>query len=328
MAEQRSSRTTIRDIAQIAGVSIGTVSRVLNRHPNVHDRTRTRVLETMRGLNYEPVFAAQELGRGNRPTVGLSAGLGTRRLVPFFQVFLDALIESVSADGFRFVEVPTGNDALPKHLTDGMVLFGAHDDDSRIPYLRENQIPFVLIGYSSECNSVASDDYTGGRLAAEHLIRLGHRQILVLTGELTGQASRDRLQGARDALEEHGIPLSPELIVETEFDSLGGYRAVRNQLSQETTFSAIIAASDELALGARIACTDVGVRVPEDVSIVGFDDLPEIGVDLTTIHQDFEKLAATAVRLLRQAMDGASPEQIRVPVRLVTRKSTSRKLSS
>ena len=93
MDGQSRTRPTIRDVATAAGVSIGTVSRVLNRHPNVHERTRGKILETMRALGYEPVFAARELGRGSRPTIGLSTGLGTRRLVPFFQVFLEHLTE-------------------------------------------------------------------------------------------------------------------------------------------------------------------------------------------------------------------------------------------
>lgn len=328
MDEQRRSRPTIRDVARAAEVSIGTVSRVLNRRPNVHDRTRNRVLEVMRRLGYEPVFAAQELGRGNRPTIGLSTGLGTRRLVPFFQVFLEHLTASVATEGYRFAEISTGSDGLPEHLADGMVLFGTHDDDSRIPYLRDQGVPFVLIGHDPGCHAVASDDYTGGRLAAEHLLRLDHREIAVLIGELVGQASRDRLNGVRDVMSAAGAPPPRLLLIDARFDSLGGYRAMRRALEGRPDFTAVIAVSDELAVGARVACEDAGVRVPEELSIVGFDDLPEIAENLTTIRQDFEALSTTAVRLLRDAMGGEPPEQVRVPVRLVARRSTGRRLSS
>ncbi len=325
MSEHRQVRPTIRDVAGAAGVSIGTVSRVLNRHPNVHERTRAHVLQTMRELGYQPVFAAQELGRGMRPTIGLNTSLGTRRLVPFFQVFLEQLTASVSNEGFRFTEIPTGSDGLPEHFADGLVLFGVHDDDSRISYLEDQSVPFVLIGRSPRCNSVASDDYTGGRMAAEHLIRLEHRTIAILTGELQGQASRDRLLGTREALAAASIECPPQMILHTSFDSLGGYRAIRSALDRNLDFTAIIAASDELALGAKTACLDAGLRVPENVSIIGYDDLPEIGEGLTTIRQDFTALTMTAVQLLRRAMAGEPPEQVLVPVRLITRLSTSQR---
>lgn len=325
MIEKQGRRPTIRDVAHAADVSIGTVSRVLNQHPNVHDRTRRRVLETMRAMGYEPVFAAQELGRGARPTIGLSTGLGTRRMVPFFQVFHERLTESVANDGFRFIEVPTTSSGMPEYLADGMVLFGTHDDDARIRFLQERGVPFVLIGTHRDCFSVASDDYAGGVLAAEHLLRLGHQRIWIVTGGLAGQASRDRLRGSSDALAGAGIKVSETDTLETDLTTLGGYRAVAAALrTRPQRPTAILAATDELAVGAWFAVLDQDLQVPRDVSIVGFDDLPEIGERLTTIHQDFDTLAETAVRLLRRAMDNRDPEQIRVPVHLVTRETTSR----
>ncbi len=328
MAETTHTRPTIRDVAAAAAVSVGTVSRVLNRHPNVHERTRSRVLEAMRAMGYEPVFAAQELGRGARPRIGLSTSAGTRRLVPFFQVFREHLTRSIANDGLWFTEISTGQDGLPEFLADGMVLFGSHDDDARVLYLKERDVPFVLLGAHPDCFSVSSDDFSGGVLAAEHLLRLDHRDILVLSGELSGQASRDRLDGALHVFEKHGVELPRDSIIDTEMTSLEGYRATLRALDDGSTCTAILAAADELAVGARTACLDRGLRVPRDMSIVGFDDLPEIGEELTTIHQDFQALADTVIRLLRRAIEGEQPEQIRVPVRLVTRGSTSRRYSA
>ncbi|MFP4211748.1 MAG: LacI family DNA-binding transcriptional regulator [Alkalispirochaeta sp.] len=324
MGETKGRRPTIRDVARTADVSVGTVSRVLNQHPNVHDRTRRRVLETMRAMGYEPVFAAQELGRGTRPTIGLSTGLGTRRLVPFFQVFHERLTESAANDGFRFIEIPTGPDGMPEHLADAMVLFGTHDDDARIQYLRQQGVPFAVIGHHPDCFSIASDDYDGGRIAAEHLLRLGHGSFWILTGGLNGQASRDRLRGSTDALSAAGVTVADRDILDTDLNPLGGYRAVAAALRSRTVPSAIIAATDELAIGAWAALDDHDLRVPGDVSIVGFDDLPEIGERLTTIHQDFHTLADTAIRLLRRAMSAEPPQQVLLPVRLVTRETTRR----
>ena len=328
MNETRRGRPTIRDVAAAADVSIGTVSRVLNQHPNVHERTRNRVLEAMRAMGYEPVFAAQELGRGARPTIGLSTGLGTRRLVPFFQVFHEYLTASVANDGLRFVEIPTRTDGLPTFLCDGMVLFGVHDDDSRIAYLHDHDVPLVLIGSHPDCFSVASDDFSGGCLATRHLLRLGHREIWLITGDGTGQATRDRFQGVVTTLNDAGVDLPPDRVLDAEITPLGGYRAVSGVLAAGAHATAIIASADELAVGAWTACTDHGLRVPQDISIVGFDDLPEIGSELTTVHQDFPTLTQTAIRLLRRAMAGEKPEQVRVPVRLVTRKSTGRRYSA
>ncbi|MFW5827780.1 MAG: LacI family DNA-binding transcriptional regulator [Alkalispirochaeta sp.] len=325
MDETKGRRPTIRDVARTADVSVGTVSRVLNQHPNVHDRTRRRVLETMRTMGYEPVFAAQELGRGTRPTIGLSTGLGTRRLVPFFQVFHERLTESAANDGFRFIEIPTGPDGMPEYLVDAMVLFGTHDDDARIQYLQQQDVPFAVIGHHPDCFSVASDDYDGGRIAAEHLLRLGHRTFWVLTGGLNGQASRDRLRGSADALSAAGITEVDREVLDADLTPLGGYRAVAAALASQSAPSAIIAATDELAIGAWAALEDHGVGVPGDVSIVGFDDLPEIGERLSTVHQSFDTLADTTIRLLRRAMNAEPPQQVLLPVRLVTRETTRRR---
>ncbi len=323
--KNKNQKITIQQVAKEAGVSTGTVSRVLNKRPGVKSFTQQRVLEAMKRLNYLPDTAARELSLGKMATIGLNVGAGSRRLIPFFMLFLEHLTTHVQADGFRFREIPTGPHGLPEFLTDGLVLFGAHDDDPRISYLQDRNIPFVLVGRANGVRWVMPDDYDGGLQATRHLIRLGHREILHLSGLMNNQAFHDRYSGYLHALEESGVSPEKEYLLDGEFSSLGAYRAVRKAREGGLEFSAIFAASDEMAIGAIAALEDLGLDVPLDVSVVGFDDLPEIGENLTTIHQDIDRIAETAVILLKEAFEGAPVRHEVIPVQLIARSTTSRR---
>lgn len=330
MARQTSTQTqprriTIDDVARAAGVSTGTVSRVLNDRPAVRASTRARVLAAVERLHYRPDQAARELSFRRPVRIGLSIAPVGRRLTPFYMLFLERLMEAFATEGYRLEEVPCGADGLPVHLADAMVLFGAHDDDPRVPFLSAREVPTVLIGRSATLPSVAPDDRDGGRQAAAHLLRLGRHRILHITGGIETQAAFDRYDGYRSALVEAGVPADDGLLMTVEPTSLGAYRALRRGLEGGLELDAVFAASDEMAVGARAALEDAGLGVPLDVSVVGFDDLPEIGETLTTVRQDIAAVARQAAALVREALAGAAPRHVTVPVQLISRASTARR---
>ena len=317
-------RVTIQDVAEAAGVSTGTVSRVLNERPGVHSSTRRRVLATIERLEYRPDHSARALSR--QPLrIGLSVATGSRRLTPFFMLFLEHLIHELQQDGYRLEEIPSRPDGLPAWLTDGLILHGAHDDDPRIAHLQAQGVPFVLIGHASGARWVMPDDVGGGLQATRHLLRLGHERIAHVGGLMAHQAFQDRYQGYCDALAEAGLEPDPELLLDGEFSTLGAYRAVRRAWEKGVRFSGLFAASDEMALGAVAALEDLGLSVPLDVSVVGFDDLPEIGSDLTTVRQDIAQLTQVAVALLKEGLRDEAVRHHTVPVQLVVRGTTARK---
>ena len=254
----RKQRVTIREVAKLAGVSTGTVSRVLNGRPGVHPQTRARVLEVVRALGYVPNPVARELtGRGER-TVGVLQLPGVPRLTPYFTLLYEYLADALWQEGFRLREVPTDPVGLPLEPAKGYVLLGAHEHDPRIEYLQEHGQPFVLVGVYPGAFWVAPHDEEGGYLATRHLLELGHREILHLTGHLHNQAGRDRLAGYRRALEAYGVPFRPELVLDGEFSVLSAYRVLRRAWEGGLRGTAIFAASDEMAVGARAALEDLG----------------------------------------------------------------------
>lgn len=315
---------TIQDIARAAGVSTGTVSRVLNNRAEVKQQTRQKVLAVIKKLNYQPDQSARTLSfrQGNR--IGLHIH-GLRRLTPFYMLFLEYLVEALSQDGYRLQEIPSDKDGLPQYLTDGMILFGAYDADPRVKHLQANAIPFVLVGHQDGVRWVSPDDFDGGYQATQYLLELGHKDIVNVAGALTGQGDIERYSGYKQALLDAGLEVRRDYVVDGKFTTLGGYRAVRKAHEQGLRFSAIFAASDEMAVGALAALEDVGLKVPLEVSVIGFDDLPEVGEQLSTIRQHIDKVAASAVTLLKEALAGDPVRHELVPVELVIRSTTARK---
>jgi LacI family transcriptional regulator len=317
------ARPTIGDVAQVAGVSTGTVSRVLNGRPGVKAATRTAVLEAVSHLKYRPDTAARQLSGSRGKRIGFHVSARSGRFSPFYMLFMEGLVSGFQEEGYRLEDIPSRPDGLPAHLSDGMVLFGVHDDDARIPYLEKQGVPFVLEGHAPGRRWARADDYSGGRQATEHLLRLGHTDILHLGGDLSGQAAFDRWRGYKDALAEGGERVPQP--IDGGFTVLGAYRALRRALSSGVRFSALFAASDEMAQGAIAALEDSGLSVPQDVSVVGFDDLPEFGEGLTTVRQDIGKVAATAVTLLKEGLRAEPVRHEVVPVQLVVRGTTARR---
>jgi LacI family transcriptional regulator len=324
---------TIQQVAQEAGVSVSTVSRVLNDRAGVGKRTRQMVKDTIKRLDFKPDVAARELVARKTLTIGWNDAYGSRRLYPFATLVREQLFNRFYREGYRIEDVPCGENGLPTHLTDAMIIATPRPDDPRLLYLTQQNVPFVVAGIVPNARCAGPDDEDGGKQAAGHLLRLGHRTFLVVMGTsglpsfprgvtLSSGLSNKRLLGFRQALKEEGLELENERVITCDDSTLGAFFAVREVLRKGVPFTAIFALSDEMAVGAIAAVQDRGKHVPGDVSVVGFDDMPEIGTLLTTIRQDIPAYTEALAKLTFEAIDFEKQRQSVIPVQLVVRGTT------
>jgi DNA-binding LacI/PurR family transcriptional regulator len=328
---------TLWDVAAMAGVSHQTVSRVINDHANVAPGTRERVLRAVEELAYLPNVAARNLVTRRSLTVGI-ASYGNTFYGP--SQMLTHIETSFRERGYALTLstmpafTPDGLASAMQDLrarsVDGIVMITPLLDTD-LDTVRSvcNGVPFVMIDIDlgAEAPSVVIDQRHGGALAAEHLIRLGHERIAVIRGPSDWTGSALRHAGFSDTLARHGI--EPVLSAAGDWSPASGYRVTVALLQERTPFSALVVANDEMALGALRALHEHGVRVPEDVSVIGFDDTPGSAYfepPLTTIRQDFAALGTDAADYLIQLMSNPDhpPEQRVLEPRLVVRESTGR----
>lgn len=314
-------RPTIDDIARASGVSKGTVSRVINGHPTVAAATRNRVQAVMEQLGYIPDPAARHLSWRKGQTLGLSLDRDDPMLSPYHVLFRRALEQHTGPQGVQLVDLRADLTQLTR-LPSAVLVLHAVDGDSRLAYLQQQGVPAVLIGHQPGAFWVAPDDVRGAALAARTLTDAGHRRLAYL-GVGPSQVAQDRQRGFERAARQAGAEVVP---IPADFTVLGGYRAMRHAWEEGTRFSGFFAQSDESAVGAIAALEDLGVRVPEDVSAVGFDGLPELPLPypLTTVAQDIPRIAATALQLMQEAIAGQEPRGEFVPVTLLPGATVSR----
>lgn len=306
-------RSTIDDIARAAGVSKGTVSRVINGHRTVAVRTRHHVQAVMDQFGYAPDPAARHLSWRKGQTLGLSFGRFDPLLSPYHVLFSRALEARTAPQGVQLVNLKHDLASL-RSLPSAVLVMHAQDGDERLALLAELGVPAVLIGHHPTSFWVAPDDIGGSRLATEQLTQAGHRSLAYLGGG-PSQVAQDRESGFLLA----ALPAGARtLILEADFTLLGGYRAVRRAWESGVRFSGLFAQSDESAVGAVAALEDLGLRVPRDVSVVGFDGLPELAlpIKLTTVSQDIARIAECALELMREAVEGLPVRGQRIPVQL------------
>jgi LacI family transcriptional regulator len=316
-------KITIQHIAERAGVSKGTVSRVFNAHPAVAGPTRRAVLEAMEELGYVPDLAARELSMRSEHTLGVTIDQADRRLSPYFVLFMQALSKRLQQAGISLVDLDGSLEGY-RQLPSAVLVFGVRESDPRLEVLGSREVPAILIGHQAEHAWVAPADWEGAHQATAHLIALGHRRIAHLSGFTQNQAFQDRYLGYYAALEEAGIAPKRHFVLDGAFNTIGGYRAVRRAWEQGLRFTGLFAASDEMAIGAIAALEDLGVKVPWDVSVVGFDGLPSLPCALTTVEQDIPRIAATALELALERIGGQPPRGVVVPVRLRVRETSAR----
>lgn len=300
---------TLRDVANYSGVSYQTVSRVVNNHANVSEKTRRRVLKSIEELNYRPNRAARSLVTSRSDTIALIS-FGTTFYGPGQMV--SNIMQNAKKNGFRvlpsslqqlgYKDVKAAIDELHELLIDGIIMIAPVVTDfmSEIGELA-GDIPFIQIDVKAKPGiaSVVIEQAHGSKLAVEHLIDLGHRQIAEISGPLNWYDAIMRHQSWVDTMEHHG--LLHQMSVEGNWSAQSGYEAVQALLDGGAEFTGLVVANDQMALGAIAALNERGFRIPEDVSVVGFDDMPESAYflpPLTTVHQDFEALGAQAVEYL------------------------------
>ncbi|GCF11886.1 LacI family DNA-binding transcriptional regulator [Dictyobacter arantiisoli] len=335
--------TTLKDVALKAGVSVKTVSNVVNNYPYVTDAIRLRVKAAINELQYQPNLSARYLRKGRS---GILAFANPDLSNAYFSEIGQVVIEAAKARSYTVLLDHTGGErsneqdvvrGLSPHLIDGVILspFALEPEDLQP---RQESIPIVLLGdriYDVPYDHVTYDNVATARLATQHLLSLGRRRIAAL-GVQEAEAretetSRLRLRGYLEALEEAGVPLDPHLIIRglPSFSRFYGARAMRQLLSLDTPPDAIFCFNDLLALGAMRAIFEADYRVPEDIAVVGFDDIEEgryAVPSLTTIAPDKQKIGDLAVAFLLGRIDGTRtgpPERIEVSCQLIVRESST-----
>jgi LacI family transcriptional regulator len=333
------TRPTSADVAARAGVSRTTVSFVLNGRPDVQisPATRERVLDAARVLGYHPHAPARQLARGRSHVVALVL-LQSPEQIAGDAVLVDTLrgLTSIArAEGFRVLVEPLGPEGPYDSLlrtghADGLLVSGPRSDDPALEALAAEHAPIVIQGSlpGAAVASVDVDNVAAARGAVEHLLGLGHRRIGCITNApLAYTAAWERLAGYRAAIAGAGIAFEPQLVEEAAFDAASGHAATVRLLAR-STFDALFVASDVVALGAIGALREAGLRVPDDVSVVGYDDIPLAAYfdpPLTTVRLPAFELGQAAGRaLLDRIADRASPERTLLPTELIVRASTAR----
>jgi LacI family transcriptional regulator len=311
-----------QDVAELAGVSRTTVSFVLNDVPGVKitDETRQRVLNAARELDYYPTAAARSLASGKTNRIGLILGEGQDRLAAdaFLPTFLQGVTASVHQRGYLLMlqlaeDVPSHEAYLRlirEQQVDGLILSGPRSDDPLLAQLAEERFPLILHGrldgYDFPCVDV--DNRAGAYQAVTHLLSLGHRRIgFISNAPLSYSGAQDRFAGYREALAEYDIPLDDGLVRTAVFLPETGRAAMESLLSQPERPTAVFAAGDVVAIGAMRAVHRAGLRIPDDLAVIGFDDIflaAQTQPPLTTVRVPAYGLGWTAAEILISLIRG------------------------
>jgi LacI family transcriptional regulator, galactose operon repressor len=337
MATTAKPRVTIREIADLAGVSVATVSRVMNGRDDVAPETRELVQKVVREYGYTTNRNARALSAGRTGLLGAT--------VPFvhpayFSFILSGAAEAAYDRDMRLVLCATQDEherevtlleRLMQGTTDGGLLILPQESSDELEVLLETGYRFVvvdpLLPLNDRIPAVSASHSAGADLAMKHLLSLGHRRIGAITGPRGWLATEDRLRGYYAALGSAGILPSPELVLEGQFQIEPGRLAARRLLDLHEPPTAIFAFNDNIAIGAIQAARERGLRVPEDLSIIGFDDLEAAEIvtpALTTIRQPLAEMGRMAVSLLERLIEGQRIEALHVELRtqLIVRGST------
>jgi len=332
------------DVARLAGVSRTTVSLVLNNVPgtNISEETRQRVLAAARKLEYYPHAAARSLASRRSGNIGVVLCQSADRL--FADVFLMEVLQGIHSvirpRGFHIlleaVEDVTSPDAyfglVQSRQIDGLIVSGPRSDDTQLPRIQENGFPVVLEGQlpGSELPQVDVDNVGGARLATEYLVSLGHRRIAFISnGPLIYTASRDRLLGYQSVLRDVGLECDESLVRYGEFSRASGYEAMQSLLQLPERPTAVFVASDVVAFGAMAALQDANVRIPEEMAVVGFDDVrmaAYVTPPLTSVRLPARELGETAAEILLRLIQGekAEPQVVLLDTELIIRQSAGK----
>ncbi|NUQ37453.1 MAG: LacI family DNA-binding transcriptional regulator [Caldilineales bacterium] len=330
---------TIKDIAERTGKSVTTVSRALHGYDDVSAQTKALVRQVAEELGYEPNRLAQRLQKQRSDTIGLILPtFGPRFSDPFFSEFLAGVGNRAARDGFDLLvstQAPGPNELqayrrkVQGRQVDGFIIVRTRRQDERIEYLRRAKAPFVAFGRTEgvlDFPFVDEDGVLGMRLVADHLVSLGGRHFAYLTPPQELMFAHYRLEGLRQGLLAHDIPLRPTDIIAGDLTQRGGFRDAGSLLDRAARPQAIVAGNDLMALGAMSAAQSRGLIVGQDIAITGFDDIPmaeHSHPPLTTLHQPIYEIGAMLVDMLLAIIAGRVPQpsQVLLEPRLVVRRS-------
>jgi LacI family transcriptional regulator len=331
-------RSTIHDIAAEANVSVATVSRVLNGRDHVAPETRERISRIVRERGYSVNRSARSLQFGRTGLIGL--------LVPlvhpnYFSTIVAGVTEALNDHDLRAILSPTEHkhdrevtllDRLMHGMADGALVVLPEESSAELERLLDSDYSFVVIDprlpLDARIPAVSAANTSGADQVTRHLLELGHRRIAAITGPRDWQATEERRRGYHAALASAGILPDPTLEIEADFEIPGAARATQALLDRSDPPTAIFAFNDNLAIGTIQAARARGLRVPEDLSVAGFDDSEHASLitpSLTTVRQPLAEMGRTAVSLLRRLIDGQRVETLHVELgtRLVVRDSTA-----
>jgi LacI family transcriptional regulator len=331
-----SRRVTLAEVARQAGVSRAAASYVINDKPGVGQATRERVLAIADELGFRPNRLARGLRQGHSRAIGLLLADVSN---PFYPEIAAGVLDAAKSLDYEVFLSHTGDDsrrqaseahALLDHRCDGLIFTTLTSaDQNLLSQLMRHGVPFVQVvrrvpGIAADF--VGIDDEAGGRAAGEHLLKLGHRDIAMVLGPQQSSASRARAYGFSQALARRGITVPPQRLAESPLTREGGYRAARRLFSAVPRPRAVACGNDVIALGVIDALMDVGLRVPGDVAVIGYDDMSFASsrlIELTTIRQPRHEMGAEAARLLvKRIQDPDAPPTERLfPHQLVPRRT-------
>ncbi len=324
-------KATLKDVARLAKVSVVTASNVLNHRPNVSQETRVRVMKAVERTGYTTNIVAKGLAGGRTNTLGV--------LIPDIATqYMGEIIRGISQEVREAnieILISTALDTnrernqlqFLENITDGIILVLPHNSDDALQ-LDKNDKPVIMVdhrGSTIKLPAVDVDNYAGGRTATEHLLGLGHKRIGFISGLF--EASAARLRGYKEALVNAGLSVDKNLIVAGDFYQPSGFAATNHLLNLANPPTAIFAANDLMGFGALEAVKEHGLRVPRDISVIGFDDIPmssQVFPPLTTIRQPLAEMGRAAVRMMLAKLRGVEPpsQRITLATELVERAST------
>lgn len=330
-------RVTIRDVASKAGVSINTVSRVLNDRPDVNEATRERVRGAIADLGYRPNSLARSLIRRSSRTIGLVVTDCTN---PNSARQIRMVQQAMSKAGYAVLIFDTQEDGeqersaielLEENMVDGIIITPVGTAAGADLAALSQRVPVVLLNREPESGSgfdlVLNDNAAGAEAAVDHLIALGHTRIGYVTGSTNASTVRGRLQGYRAALSKAKLDFDESLIARAQITIEDAAAAARQLLEINDPPTAILAYNDLMALGVLAALDDARLRVPHDVALVGYDDIiyaPYLQVPLTTVRQQTRRMGEEAARLLLERLHGAesAPQRLVLQPELIVRRSS------
>lgn len=323
---------TLRDVANKAGVAVSTASYALNNSSKISLATRKKVYKAARDLGYQPHGIARNLKKQKTETIGLFLNDLSG---PYYSEVIQGVQDVVSAHGYDLIvgsasggTNSTAYKFLLEKRVDGAVILAPKINDAEISRVAKASLPIIVLDRrldSDYIKYVLIDNLNGAYQAVSHLINRGYHKIVYLSGPEDSFDNQERFKGYQQALLENGFNLMPQRIVSGNFTEKEGYQVISGFLAQEERIDAIFSANDEMAIGAIQAIREMSFKIPDDIAIVGFDDIrlaSYINPPLTTIRHPKYEMGRFATNMVFQVLHGSKAESVVLPTQLITRQST------